>query len=232
MFLQLAIKTEKRKRLYYDRFQYAISFSQDELGLIRELPGAEKLQTWADRRLAFQAESPYLNTSVTLTVNIVQKLHETQNQILEFEQPLRFTVSFRTGWLYTNSYSDLQAMYKFLAAAERTGHCKILSVRSAEVTGNPNVIELQKSDYASRIYLKDRTVEPEARDQLSSWLKNNSGAAKPSDGLQLWLNKPNSWRRRYVQRYFYIDVKDPAYQTLFAMTFPQLFRKAMPIVTK
>jgi hypothetical protein len=229
--IQSTIKIEKRNRLYHDRFQYALSFSLDEIYMIRELPGAEKLQYWADRRMIAQGNSnlPYYSR---LTPESVQRLHDTQNQLLGFEQPFKFTVSFNQAWVYTSDYSDLEHLYSFLRSGEKLLHWRIHGIRKAEVVGDPNIINLKKSKYSSRVYFKDRKVSEDLRIQLDAWLNNNANAVKPSMGLTRWLGKARSWRSDYMQRYFYIDCTDSSYHTLFAMTFPGVFRRAVPIVTK
>lgn len=224
------IKTEKRKRLYHDRFLYALTFRASNLYMIRELPGRKKLDYWIGRRLETQrhfitthGSSPYHH----LSEESVAALRTIHDYLLALKVPFKFSVSFDQGNVYLSEYSELVNLSEFLANID----CAALKIREAVIVGNPDVITLKKSDYTSRVYLKDRRVEPDFRERLSAWLENNAQEVAPSMGLKSWLTH-TSWRSGYLQRYFYIDCKDAAHHTLFAMTFPGIFRKAVPIVTK
>lgn len=230
MSIQSIIKTEKRNRLYHDRFRYALNFTLSDIYMIRELPGAEKLQFWIDRRFESQRKN---NREFygQMTQEKAAALHGMQNFLLGLEHPFKFMVSFEQGWVYTSSLKELEELYHFLADDKIYYTWKARNIREAIVVGRTDVIALRKPKYSIRMYLRDRKVVDEQREQLSAWLENHAQNLAASKGLDSWLHA-YTWRSSYMQRYFYIDCNDSAYQTLFAMTFPGLFRKAVPIVAK
>ena len=223
------IKTEKRNRLYHDRFQYALCFKLDDLYMIRELPGATKLQYWIDRRLETQTRSGQKFYGM-LTPEKIRELHAMQNCLLALKQPFKFVVSFTQGDVYTSSLEELEQLYGIVTNGGEYGP-EFVNVREAVVSGNPNVIELWNPEYTSRMFFKDRKITDDVKERLKAWVENHADSTNASEGLKSWLNT-HSWRSGYAQRYYYIDCKDSSMHTLFAMTFPGLFRKALPIVAK
>lgn len=229
MSILLTIKTEKRNRLYYDRFQYALCFKLDDLYMIRELPGAESLQYWAEKRFERQRAVTGGTYYGALTAAKLHMLHSTQDHLLGLKEPFKFVVSYTQGYVYTSSFKEVQELCDFIDDLGITA--QLVNIREAQVVGNPDVVSLNDPKYSVRIFLKDRRVGDDVRERLAAWLENNAQEVAPSQGLNSWLTHA-SWRSGYLQRYFYIDCKDAAHQTLFAITFPGLFRKALPIVAK
>ena len=229
MLIQSKIKIEKRNRLYHDRFQYALCFKLDDLYMIRELPGAAKLQYWIDRRLESQARLGQNHYGI-LTPEKIQELHAMQDYLLALKQPFKFMVSFTHGYVYTSSLEELERLYGVVTNGGDYGPT-LVNLREAVVSGNPNVIALENPKYTSRMFFKDRKITDDVKDRLKAWIENHADSTNASEGLKSWLNT-HSWRSGYVRRYYYIDCKDASMHTLFAMTFPRLFRKALPIVAK
>jgi len=232
---QYLIKTESRDRKFYDQFDYAFQFRQQEIFLIRGLPDNENLLKFISlrKRLTqrFSVSMDQIKKQEYFSNQSVENLMATRDLMLNWPAEFKFTVSGDWANIYTN---DLN----LIAAVERLPQVTPgRYIKQAVVDRPKDMVVVQAPKYQHRTYLREYKMPQKVRSQLLAWLQGQCDQdqvhARPSRALWEWLNdgKP-SWRAQWCQRYYYIEHNDLGYETMLAMLVPGAVRKTVSVISR
>ena len=110
----LKFKPVVKDRLFYDRYQYSISFHLDEATCLRELDHSQ-IDAAIKRRIHYRQISQErwiknqnpLGTLMpgrwkNITESTVENLHKVTDMLLNSAADCKLVTSVNTGWIYTN----------------------------------------------------------------------------------------------------------------------------------
>jgi hypothetical protein len=220
------INLDHRSSLYYDQYEWCITINIVEAPCLRYLE-ADKFEQ-AIRNAKHWAKNDILTDRIwTATKEIA--LRETRHVLLSETKPFKTVVSFNTVCIYTNR----RRLADRLVTLGNDGvHVRL--VRQAVITRPAGVIQLRKSQYAYRTYLRERKYNNNQREMLLNFLDSREGTLRPCDSLIRWL-KHNSmklgYNPNYSRSYYFVDHDHPNEGTMLSLVMPGIVRKTMPIET-
>ena len=115
----LKFKPIVKDRLFYDRYQYSVSFRLDEVSCLRELDH-NYIDTMINRRIHYReiSQQRWVNNKQStgtimsrrwkdITDSTIKHLHTVTDTLLESKIDFKLVTSFETAWIYTNEQSLL-----------------------------------------------------------------------------------------------------------------------------
>jgi hypothetical protein len=217
---------EQRDRLYYDAYQYSLSFQQAELYCIRGLPDSAQLDCYISNRLQYEKYSIYnSNAGTKFTKDVRANLHQTLDFLKNCGIPFKFVVSGQYGSVYTNDLALVDLICKLT-------YIKIGNLRTAQVSKPRDTVVIRSPEFQYRTYFRERQLSDDRRQVLSDWITAQQGAVKPSPATRQWLTGSNQrWKRDYMQRYYYIEHDSLQYETMLNLIVPGHVRKTVPVIS-
>ena len=220
------IESDHRSSLYYDQYEWCVTFNIAEANCLRNLE--QKRFEQAIRNAKRWAENDILTDRIWTTTKEIA-LRETRYVLLSETKPFKTVVSFNTVCIYTNR----RRLADRLVTLGNDGvHVRL--VRQAVITRPAGVIQLRKSQYAYRTYLRERKYNNNQREMLLNFLDSREGTLRPCDSLIRWL-KHNSiklgYNPSYSRSYYFVDHDHPNEGTMLSLVMPGIVRKTMPIET-
>lgn len=225
-----------KDRLFYNRFEYAISFQLDEVSCLRELDHAhidsmiERRIAWRDiahQRVASSPKSTLVGHPVhsilsrrhkEITEKTVSDLHELTEMLLTTAADFKLVVSVNTAYVYTNDRVLLDQLDNTAALMQK-------EFSRAVICRPKNTIQLKNPKHNFRSYFRNTKITPEQKDYLMGFLINQH-TVRLSPALDGWIVSP--FHR--TQDYFFIDHNDMSWLTMLALVRPGLIRKTMQII--
>jgi hypothetical protein len=203
-----------------------VTFNIAEANCLRNLE--QKRFEQAIRNAKRWAENDILTDRIWTTTKEIA-LRETRYVLLSETKPFKTVVSFNTVCIYTNR----RRLADRLVTLGNDGvHVRL--VRQAVITRPAGVIQLRKSQYAYRTYLRERKYNNNQREMLLNFLDSREGTLRPCDSLIRWL-KHNSiklgYNPSYSRSYYFVDHDHPNEGTMLSLVMPGIVRKTMPIET-
>ena len=230
----LKFKSIPKDRLFYNRFEYSISFTLDEASCLRNLNHAEidatierrrewrevALQRWHHTRTILGPQSRNIlgRRATEITDNTVKNLHTLAELLLATTVEFKLVVSVAQGHVYTNSLSFIQQInqYDFLSQ-------KYFS--QALITRPENTVQLKNPQHRYRSYFKITKLTNAQKKQLTVFLLNQH-LIRLSPALDEWLVGPFS----RTQDYFFVDYNEESWLTMLNLVHPGLIRKTQQII--
>ena len=223
-------KLTVKDRLFYNQFEYVISFQLDEVSCLRELDHSyidtmiERRRAW--REVAHQRWQKSNNTfgniltrrTREITDITVSDLHELADKLLNSRSDFKLVVSANHAHVYSN---DLQLI-------DQVGDLKSLKQKtySRAIVGRPkNTIRLKDPKYQFRSFFKSTKITEEQKNHLLAFLTTQT-EIRISPALSGWVLTP--FHR--TQDYFFIDHNEMSWLTMLSLVRPGLIRKTMQII--
>jgi len=221
-----------KDRLFYNRFEYSISFTLDEASALRDLSHEEIDLTMERRKEWREIAQQRWNTSSKIlgrhnilglrrreiTDKTVENLHALAQLLLTTTTDFKLVVSVNRGHVYTNDLAliDQLNQFEFLANIYHS---------RADVNRPKNTIRLKKPQHEFRSYFKITKLTSDQKDQLINFLLNQK-TIRLSPALKQWIDQPFN----RTQDYFFIDHNEMSWLTMLSLVRPGLIRKTQEII--
>jgi hypothetical protein len=224
-------KIVAKDRLFYNRFEYVMSFKLDEVSCLRILDHAN-IDLMMKRRQEWREVTQHRwlnakqNTGVIvsrrnklITQHTIDNLHTLAETLLTTDKDFKLVVSSNQAWVYTNE-PELFDILERLPILQHKTYAQVQVNRPA------NTLKLKNSKYSFRSYFKFSKLTALQKDQLIDFLINQQTQVRLSPSLKIWIDQPFN----RVQDYFFIDYKTASWTTMLALVHPGLIRKTLQII--
>ena len=226
----LKFKTVAKDRLFFDIYQYSVSFHLDEVSCLREL-NHSYIDTVIERRKIWRevAQQRWVNNkqlgksiltrrSKDITEETVANLHALTDILLRSRVDFKLVTSMSNAWIYTN---DLDLLNKI----DDIDFLIWKTYGQVKVDRPKNTIRLKNPKHAFRSYFKITKLTVEQKTHLTGFLLNQK-TVRLSPALDEWIVGPFN----RTQDYFFIDHTEISWLTMLSLVRPGLIRKTMQII--
>ena len=230
------MRSESRSSLYYNAYEYAMTWQQDEIGCIRSLD-QKKMQSHIRVRMEYEhsRNSHYQRYGEKFeskfTTRCCDNL-EGMRALLATETPPKKMVFFNN---YLTVYTNNLGLHGRLMACD---WIESVDLKRAELNLPPDTILLKNPQYQYRTYFRGRSLGKTQKARLAQWVTTQGDDIAASKSLQAFLNIETSpkqlywWRGDATESYYYIEHNSLQYETMLSMVCPGMVRKTLPIVKK
>ena len=232
----LKFNSVSKDRLFYDRFEYSVSFGLQEITCLREQDYnlAQISQMVARRRewreIAQQRWTAFNKKGGAKTIlshryhkeisdQVEKDLHTLASVLHTCAVDFKLVVSTDYGWIYTNSIDLLDQLSQLPVLTD-----KVYS--RAVITRPKNTLRLKNSIHNFRSYFNKTKLTANEKKILTNFLNNQKEHARISPALTEWCT--NSFYR--TQDYFFVDHTDMSWLTMLSLVRSGLIRKTMQII--
>jgi len=230
------MRSESRSSLYYNAYEYAMTWQQDEIGCIRSL---DQKKTLSHIRMRMEYEhsknslyKPYgENFESKFTTRCRDNL-EGMRALLAAEIHPKKMVFFSN---YLTVYTNNLGLHGRLMACD---WIESVDLKRAELNLPPDTILLKNPQYQYRTYFRGRSLGKSQKARLAAWVTTQGSDIAASKSLQAFLDietRPPRvywWRNDATESYYYIEHNSLQYETMLSMVCPGMVRKTLPIVKK
>jgi hypothetical protein len=235
--LTLKFKSVEKDRLFYDHFQYCISFGLAEISCLREQElDRDRIGLMLERRKQWrevaqqrwvtlgQKNNNSQQTILTrrwneITDEVEQNLYDFADILRNSGTDLKLVVSTDYGWVYTNS---LELIGRLKLMRMLTGK----KYSEAVVDRPKNTILLKNPRHRFRSYFKITKITSEQKDMLINFLNNQQTSIRIGPALAKWTT--SAFYR--TQDYFFVDHNEMSWLTMLALVHPGIIRKTQQIL--
>jgi hypothetical protein len=222
-----------KDRLFYDRFQYCISFGLAEISCLRDQDlDCARIKCMLDRRRQWQEVAQQRWVTLGQKHNTQQMrlwneiTNEVEQNLYDFADILRnsgvdfkLVISSNYGWVYTNS-SEL--INKLKPMRMLTGK----KYTEAVIDRPKNTILLKNPRHQFRSYFKITKITSQQKDMLINFLNNQQSNIRIGPALATWIT--SAFHR--TQDYFFVDHDEMSWLTMLALVHPGIIRKTQQII--
>lgn len=215
-----------RDRLFYDRFQYCLSFDLPEISCLRhhEFDPAVISQQLEGRRHWREVYSQGIGTRPSgtwrpITPQIEQDLTGLAQQLKSVKNSFKLVVSVDHGRVYSNSRSLLDQ----LSQLPQLINC---AWSEALIDRPRDSVKLQDSQYQFRSYFRANCVAENQKQNLINFLNSQHSHVRISPALSKWIRNPYL----YFRDYYFVDHDSMTWLTMLALVCPGTIRKTVQIV--
>ena len=230
--MTLKFKSVVKDRLFYDRFQYCISFNLAELSCLRDQElDCNGIKHMLERRKEWQEVAQQRWVTLGQKHNTLTRLYneitkEVEQNLYDFADILRnsgvdfkLVISVNCGWVYTNS---LELISQLKPMRMLTGK----KYSEAVIDRPKNTIQLKNPQHQFRSYFKITKITSQQKDTLINFLNNQQSGIRISPALGEWIT--SAFHR--TQDYFFVDHNEMSWLTMLALVHPGLIRKTQQII--
>lgn len=223
--------------MFYDHFQYCISFGLAEISCLREQElDRDRIGLMLERRKQWrevaqqrwvtlgQKNNNSQQTILTrrwneITDEVEQNLYDFADILRNSGTDLKLVVSTDYGWVYTNS---LELIGRLKLMRMLTGK----KYSEAVVDRPKNTILLKNPRHRFRSYFKITKITSEQKDMLINFLNNQQTSIRIGPALAKWTT--SAFYR--TQDYFFVDHNEMSWLTMLALVHPGIIRKTQQIL--
>ena len=226
-------KSVVKDRLFYDRFQYCISFGLAEISCLREQElDRNRISLMIDRRKQWRevahqrwntlGQKPNAQQSRLwneITDEVEQDLYNCADILRNSGVDLKLVVSSNCGWVYTNSLeliNELKSMRMLIGK----------KYSKAVIDRPKNTILLKNPQHQFRSYFKITKITRQQKDMLINFLNNQQSSIRIGPALAEWAT--SAFYR--TQDYFFVDHNEMSWLTMLNLVHPGLIRKTQQII--
>lgn len=227
----LKFKRTIKDRLFYDLYQYSVSFHLDEVSALRELNHQyidiiiERRRQWREISLQRWTTAVQSNKNIVtrrakdITNENVENLHVLTDVLLRSRVEFKLVTSVSSAWVYTNDVHLLESLDKLDFLVWKT-------YSEALVDRPKNTIKLKDPKHRYRSYLKCVKLTDKEKTHLCNFFANQQGHARISPALLKWMDE--RWHR--TQDYFFIDHDDESWLVMLSLIKPSMIRKTVELI--
>jgi hypothetical protein len=226
-------KSVTKDRLFYDKFDYCLSFHLDEANCLRELSHdnidelIKRRQAWreiAQQRWTTGKQGHKIPSIVgrrwrPITDKTLEDLHSLAQVLITASVDFKLVVSVDLGYVYT---SDLL----LLDQVDQLDFLRHKFYTQARVDRPKDTIKLKNPQHQYRSYLKMIKLTAQQKHNLVKFLQNQNASVRLSPALLGWMQQPLN----RTQDYFFIDHESTAWLTMLYLVHPGIIRKTMHII--
>jgi len=218
--------------LFYDRFQYCISFNLAEISCLRDQElDCTRISRMLDRRRQWQEAAQQRWATLGQKHNTLTRLHneiteDVEQNLYDFADILRnsgvdfkLVISANCGWVYTNS---LELISQLKPMRMLTGK----KYSEAVIDRPKNTIQLKNPRHQFRSYFKITKITNQQKHTLINFLNNQQSSIRISPALGEWIT--SAFHR--TQDYFFVDHDEMSWLTMLALVHPGIIRKTQQII--
>ena len=212
-----------KDRLFYNKFNYCISFTLDEITVLSRPVTHYDIDRLIDRRNEYRRQysrnsRPYKVPDIALDIR--QQIHELADILIRTKEDYKFNTSYRTLWLYTSS----EDLIKDLANLEFIGNIKV----SEAVVNRPrDTVKLKNPEHTHRSYFRFLRPTVDDRRRIVNFLTTHNSHIKPSPALARYLLNDGF---PFILEYFFIDYTGESWITMLTLLHPGIIRKTLSII--
>ena len=230
------MRSESRSSLYYNAYEYAMTWRQDEIGCIRSLD-QNKMQSHICVRMEYEASrnSHYQRYGEKFISKFTTRCRdnlEGMRALLAAETHPKKMVFFNN---FLTVYTNNLGLHGRLMTCD---WIESVDLKRAELNLPPDTILLKNPQYQYRTYFRGRSLAKTQKARLAQWVTTQGNDITASKSLQAFLNIEISpkqmyyWRGDATESYYYIEHNSLQYETMLSMICPGMVRKTLPIVKK
>jgi hypothetical protein len=221
-----------KDRLFYNRFEYSISFTIDEASALRDLSHEEidltikrrkewreiAQQRWNKTSSVFGKHNILSRRRKEITDTTVEDLHTLAEVLLVSSADFKLVVSVNQGHVYTNDLILIDQL-------DRLDFLTGKSYSRATINRPTNTIQLKNPRHQFRSYFKITKITQEQKDHLIAFLTNQQ-TIRLSPALERWTTVPFN----RTQDYFFVDHNEMSWLTMLGLVRSGLIRKTQQII--
>ena len=217
--------------MFYDLYQYSMSFHLDEVSCLRELNHQyidviiERRRQWREISLQRWTTAIQSNKNIItrrakdITDETVVNLHTLTDVLLRSRVDFKLVTSVSTAWIYTNDVKLLETVSELNFLIQKT-------YNQAIVDRPKNTIKLKDPRHRYRSYLKSVKLTDEEKTHLCNFFQNQQGHARISPALTKWITE--RWHR--TQDYFFVDHDNESWLVMLSLIKPSMIRKTVELI--
>lgn len=227
----LKFKSVNKDRLFYDRFEYCVSFYLEEVSCLRVLDH-EYINSWIARRQEWReiarkrwsTASGSVSTIMSrrwreITDTTVSNLHCLANFLLDARAEFKLVVSVDQGYVYSNDLNLIEQLAGLLILQDK-------SYSRAEINRPKNTIKLKNCEHQYRSYFRGIKLSAQQKDHLIDFLYNQRASVRVSPALQRWTDQPFD----RTQDHFFVDHDSQTWLTMLNLVVSGLVRKTVHLI--
>lgn len=219
MIVGQPVRTDSRSRLYYNQYQYSVSFA---------LPGAHRVRNYKNEDTIVASVRHY-NFSIgtrswgnPILASQLENLVTIGRLLKTSSEPYKHISSYDQIYIYTNDVVLLETIAQSPAVTDA-------KYSQAVVNCPSDVVLLKQSKYQYRTYFKSKLVSADASVRVSNFLLDRTDCYRFTPGLKYMLQ---TRKQMYFRDYYFVDHNGPSDMLMLALVCPGIVRKTMPIQTK
>ena len=230
MFNGEKIFVVEKDRLFYDKYEWSVSWSQPEISVLRNGTDAKKIsQSIADREYwsKYRYGTMSTNWSTPFTARVLNGIDSVRQLLLNESQPWKTVFGHNSNiTVYTSNRGLINAI---LSIAEST-----VTIRQAAVTRPRDTVELVDPKHKFRTYLRSTFVNDDSKQIVSNWIKAQGNAVRPGPALAYWLSTSRPRWKQWdgTERHYFFDHDSKTYETMLLMVLPSSVRKTVELIKK
>jgi len=230
------MRSESRSSLYYNAYEYAMTWKQDEIGCIRSLD-QKKMLSHIRMRIDYEHSRNSIyksygeNFESKFTTRCRDNLEGMRALLAAETQPKKMVFFNNFLTVYTNNLG----LHGRLMACD---WIESVDIKRAELNLPPDTILLKNPQYQYRTYFRGRSLGKTQKARLAAWVTTQGDDIAASKSLREFLDietRPTRvywWRNDATESYYYIEHNSLQYETMLSMVCPGMVRKTLPIVKK
>lgn len=223
------LQIHESDRLFYDQYEYGVSFHMFGVSALRELPMDaqtmhNRITRWVENRSRSINYGGNWNRA-PLPSHAIDFLHRLGDFLHSWLPKFHLVVSVDWAYLYTNDLEMIELLQEIPGISQ-------LRVKKAVITRPKHTVLLGKSDYSSRTYFKERWITVEKKHTIQGFLKNQENI-RIGPGLQKWFEAgAGKSKNSYMCRNFFFDHNGSAVPFMLELAVPGVIRRTAQILTK
>lgn len=224
-------KPVKKDRLFYDQYEYCLSFYLDEVSCLRVLDHEHiddfivRRQQWREIaqqrwKTSRQAHGVIMGRRwKEITEKTIDDLHTLADQLLQTTAQFKLVVSVHQGYVYTNDLALIDQLDQLPELAYK-------SYTQAQIHRPRDTVILKNPTHKFRSYFKCKTLTGLQKQHLEDFLYGQRDLIRVSPALQRWIDQPFV----RTQDYFFVDHEAENWVTMLSLVVPGIIRKSMHII--
>lgn len=207
-----------KDRLYFDKYEYSICLGLNEAGVLRE-----KTASAIARAIEWRNKQRYnWSPRDLITEETKNNLFAMFNELEPIRDQIKLMISFGILYIYSNDIAILRHLAKL-------PYVTFCNASQAVVDRPRDVVFKTDPKFQYRSYFREIHLEEADRDRLLNFIDVRKDTFSITSTVKSHLRKN---RFIWLQRWHFIDHKDPKDITMLSLVYPGLIRKTVPIQAK
>ena len=211
----LTFKSQLKDRLYYDQYEYNLTFRLARAGFLRA-----KTHELLDNRINWHNETRY-KWSGDVSDQDRKNLHDFMD-VLQGLNPHKLVLTTDHVYIYSNSTEDLDMLVAL-------PYVRYASAFQAVINRPRDTLLLTDPQHRYRTYLKERYMTKENMDVLSKFLLSRKDCFRITKDLRRKLAKGDAF---YTMSYYFVDHNNMEDLMMLQIVCPGIVRKTLTIQAK
>ena len=208
-----------RDRLFYDVYEYCVSFGMIEASALRGL-NPVRIDRVITMRRSFRSIITWSSEKkISITDQHLLDLHMLCSFLSQAAEPFKLVLSGDRVWVYANCW-------EFLKKITRSSGVIRPQYSRAVIDRPIDTIVLKNPHHAQRSYFREQAVSALQKEQLIAFFNNHRENVRLSPSLVKWLQ----WPTRRIYSYFFVDYDHHSWPLMISLVHPGLIRKTVQLL--